>query len=428
MKSEISVSNQINNRSGSAGFPDALEVEEAPEPAATLIAREESPEGEQLYRDLKAMEFESMQHPDPEDILLQAPVPDKVHDLMPLEFEPLTFNVDADETDMPDETLVVSPRPPGFAHAHLPRSIQDDDEEDLDRAGEGGHLADLGHFASIDPDFVADPVRLYLRELSKAPLLNSDQELELAHQIAKGDVAATQKFVLANLRLVVSVAKKYVGRSLTLLDLIQEGNMGLMLAVHKFDPTRGYKFSTSATWWIRQAILRAISEQARTVRLPAHIGEAMGKIIHMTHELEQKLGRRPTAEEIGEATGMTGERIQDILRAAKTPVSLDAPVGNESDDTQVRDFVHDTDAATPEEVAVHEVLKDQLETALHEVLTPREKIVLQLRFGLGNGHQYPLQKIGEQLGVSRERIRQIEAEALRKLRAPELTERFKDYL
>jgi RNA polymerase primary sigma factor len=271
-------------------------------------------------------------------------------------------------------------------------------------------------------------VRLYLREISKAPLLKSDQELELAHQIVKGNVAATQKFVLANLRLVVSVAKKYVGRGLTLLDLIQEGNMGLMLAVHKFDPTRGYKFSTYATWWIRQAILRAISEQARTVRLPAHIGEALGKIKYITHELEQTLGRPPTAEEIGKATGMTGERIQDILRAAKTPVSLDATVGDESDDTQVRDFVHDTDAATPEESAVHELLKDQLDTALHEVLTPREKIVLQLRFGLGNGHQYPLQKIGEQLGVSRERIRQIEADALRKLRASALTRRFKDYL
>jgi RNA polymerase primary sigma factor len=388
MKSEISVSIQMDNRNGSAGFPDASDVGKHTEPAATLIARQESPEGEHLYQDLKAMELEATQHPDPGDLLLQAPA------------------------------------------SHLSRPIHHDegDEERLDRAGEGGHLADLGHFAKLDPDFVADPVRLYLYEISKAPLLKSDQELELAHQIAKGDVAATQKFVLANLRLVVSIAKRYVGRGLTLLDLIQEGNMGLMLAVHKFDPTRGYKFSTYATWWIRQAIGRAISEQARTVRLPAHVGETLGKLTHIAQELEQNLGRPPTAEEIGEATGMTGERITDILRAAKTPVSLDAPVGNESDDNQLRDFVWDTDAATPEEVAVQEVLKDQLETALGEVLTPREKIVLQLRFGLGNGHQYPLQKVGEQLGLTRERIRQIEAGALRKLRASALTKQFRDYL
>jgi RNA polymerase primary sigma factor len=296
---------------------------------------------------------------------------------------------------------------------------EDDDEDDM---------VSLDRLAQLDPGFVTDPVRLYLREISKAPLLKSDQELELAHKIADGDMEATQKFVLANLRLVVSIAKKYVGRGLTLLDLIQEGNMGLLRAVHKFDASRGYKFSTYATWWIRQAILRAISEQARTVRLPAHIGEAMGKIAQVTQDLVQKHGRPPTAEEIGEAMGMTGIRIQEILRAAQTPVSLEAPVGDEGEENQVRDFVKDVDAASPEEEAAHEVLKDQLAVALEEVLTPREKMVLQLRFGLGDGHQYPLEKVGEQLGVTRERVRQIEAEALRKLRAPKMTERFRDYL
>src|SRR5439155_7214270 len=306
---------------------------------------------------------------------------------------------------------------------------EDADEDEVEvLGGIDDEYADLDRLARIDPGFVTDPVRLCLREISAAPLLTGEQELDLAHKIAKGDVEATQKFVLANLRLVVSIAKKYVGRGLTLLDLIQEGNMGLLRAVHKFDPSRGYKFSTYATWWIRQGILRAISEQARTVRLPAHIGEAMGKIAQVTQDLVQKHGRPPTPDEIGVAMGMTGVRIQEILRAAQTPVSLEAPIGDEGEENQVRDFVKDVDAASPEEEAAHEVLKDQLAVALEEVLTPREKMVLQLRFGLGDGHQYPLEKVGEQLGVTRERVRQIEAEALRKLRAPKMTERFRDYL
>jgi RNA polymerase primary sigma factor len=383
----------------------------------------ESPEGENLYQEIKQMEFESQINPDPEDERLemaaaddfpQLPADDSLGTISHLTVTP------GDEVsgEHLDAALARISKPErngkGYYHAEDPEIDEDP-------------LTDLDRLAHEDPGFVTDPVRLYLREISHAPLLKSDQELELAHQIANGDVDATQRFVLANLRLVVSVAKKYVGRGLTLLDLIQEGNMGLMRAVHKFDPTRGYKFSTYATWWIRQAILRAISEQSRTIRLPAHIGEAMGRIGHVSQEIAQRTGRPARPEEIGKAMGMTGERISEILRAAEAPMSLETPLGDEGDENQLQNFISD-DAASPEEEASHELLKDQLATTLEQVLTPREKIVLQMRFGLGDGHQYPLEKVGEHLGVTRERVRQIEAEALRKLRAPALTERFRDYL
>jgi RNA polymerase primary sigma factor len=383
---------------------------------------QDSPEGEHLYREIKSMEFEAMQDPDPEDTVVQTPLADieDVPDMLSIRPGSVKHAVDDDEHESSDNAP--APGRPG-RRAATPRL--DEDDFDVD---EGDVVTELDQLASIDPGFVTDPVRLYLREISKAPLLKGEQELDLAQKIGEGDVEATQKFVLANLRLVVSIAKKYVGRGLSLLDLIQEGNMGLLRAVHKYDPSRGFKFSTYATWWIRQAILRAISEHARTIRLPAHIGEAMGRISQVTQDLVQKHGRPPTADEIGEALGMTGQRIQEILRAAQAPVSLDAPVGDEGDENQVRDFVGDTESASPEEEAAHELLKDQLESTLEEVLTPREKMVLQLRFGLGDGHQYPLEKVGEQLGVTRERVRQIEAEALRKLRSPKLSARFRDYL
>jgi RNA polymerase primary sigma factor len=413
--------NKTNLKPEGADLDEALDYTPLAEPTATAVAMQNSPEGERLYQDLKEMEMESIQDPDPEDVLVQAaiePDPDVVDDLL----TPPTRTVSLKADDDSHDGAVVSAR-----RGREPRQITDEDEEE-DIEVEEDALADIDRLAQMDPTFVTDPVRLYLREISKAPLLKGEQELDLAHKIADGDVEATQKFVLANLRLVVSIAKKYVGRGLSLLDLIQEGNMGLLRAVHKYDPSRGFKFSTYATWWIRQAILRAISEHARTIRLPAHIGEAMGKISQVTQDLVQKHGRPPTASEIGEQLGMTGERIAEILRAAQAPVSLDAPVGDEGEENQVRDFVGDTESATPEEQAAHEVLKDQLADTLEEVLTPREKMVLQLRFGLGDGHQYPLEKVGEHLGVTRERVRQIEAEALRKLRHPALTERFKDYL
>lgn len=407
---------------GSDPLEDALNFESGPEPAATVSAMQDSPEGEHLYREIKSMEFEAMQDPDPEDTIVQTPLADieEVPDILSVKPGAVNLALGDDEHESADDPPATGR--PG-RRAATPRI--DDDDFEID---ESDMVTDLDHLASIDPGFVTDPVRLYLREISKAPLLKGEQELDLAHKIGEGDVEATQKFVLANLRLVVSIAKKYVGRGLSLLDLIQEGNMGLLRAVHKYDPSRGFKFSTYATWWIRQAILRAISEHARTIRLPAHIGEAMGRISQVTQDLVQKHGRPPTADEIGEALGMTGQRIQEILRAAQAPVSLDAPVGDEGDENQVRDFVGDTESASPEEEAAHELLKDQLESTLEEVLTPREKMVLQLRFGLGDGHQYPLEKVGEQLGVTRERVRQIEAEALRKLRSPKLSARFRDYL
>ncbi len=367
-----------------------------PEAEATARADAESHEGEVLYQEIKRMEALAAASPDP---------------AVPL----------ADPAPLPDDALhlAAAAAPSNESVPAPPADDDDDDDEGWDNAAE---------VAGIDPTYVTDPVRLYLREISRTTLLNAEQELALARAINEGDFEATQKFVLANLRLVVSIAKKYVGRGLTLLDLIQEGNMGLLRAVHKFDPGRGFKFSTYATWWIRQAILRAISEQSRTIRLPAHIGEAMGRVSQVAQDLNQKLGRPPRPEEIGAELGLEGSRVREILRAAQTPVSLEAPMGDEADDNQLLDFISDETSTSPEEVATHSLLKEQMADVLEDVLTERERIVLQLRFGLGDGHQYPLEKVGEQLGVTRERVRQIEAEALRKLRSPALTAKFRDFL
>ena len=371
-----------------------------PDADANARAVADSPEGEALYRAIKQLEEEASEPDAPTTV---ATLVDTAH---------------------PPAALPAPAATTGAGRAPLPvvPAATDDADDDDDLWGSDHSLV------GVDPAYVTDPVRLYLREISRAPLLKAEQELELARAISLGDMAATQKFVLANLRLVVSIAKKYVGRGLTLLDLIQEGNMGLLRAVHKFDPERGYKFSTYATWWIRQAILRAISEQSRTIRLPAHIGEAMGRVAQVSQNLSQKLGRPPRPEEIGAELGLEGSRVREILRAAQAPVSLEAPVGDESDESQLMDFVRDETAASPEDIASHELLKEQMADVLEGVLTERERTVLQLRFGLGNGHQYPLEKVGEYLGVTRERVRQIEAEALRKLRSPALSEKFRDFL
>jgi RNA polymerase primary sigma factor len=274
--------------------------------------------------------------------------------------------------------------------------------------------------------FVTDPARVYLKEISDARLLTASEEVNLAQRVEEGDLKAAQHLVRSNLRLVVSIAKKYVGRGMSLMDLIQEGNIGLMRAVRKYDWRKGYRFSTYATWWIRQAILRAIGDQARTIRLPAHIGEAIGRLTRVVQSLTQELGRKPTAEEIAEAMSIEPERVESIMRAAQRPVSLETPVG-EDEESHLGDFIRDEMQKTPYEAATESLLKEEVISAL-DTLSPREKLVLQLRFGLGNGHQHTLSEVAEELGVSRERVRQIEGEALRKLREPLEARRLITYL
>lgn len=271
-----------------------------------------------------------------------------------------------------------------------------------------------------------DPVRMYLKEIGRVPLLKAEQEVEIAHRIEQGDASAKQELAEANLRLVVSIAKRYVGRGMQFLDLIQEGNMGLMKAVDKFDYRLGFKFSTYATWWIRQAITRAIADQARTIRIPVHMVETINKLIRIQRQLLQDLGREPTPEEIGAEMDMTTEKVREILKIAQEPVSLETPIGEE-DDSHLGDFIEDQDATSPEDHASYELLKEQLEDVL-DTLTDREENVLRLRFGLDDGRTRTLEEVGKVFGVTRERIRQIEAKALRKLRHPSRSNQLKDFL
>lgn len=273
---------------------------------------------------------------------------------------------------------------------------------------------------------INDPVRMYLKEIGRVPLLKADQEVALALRIEQGDEAAKQELAEANLRLVVSIAKRYVGRGMQFLDLIQEGNMGLMKAVEKFDYRKGFKFSTYATWWIRQAITRAIADQARTIRIPVHMVETINKLIRIQRQLLQDLGREPTPEEIGAEMDMPTEKVREILKIAQEPVSLETPIGEE-DDSHLGDFIEDQDATSPEDHASYELLKEQLESVL-DTLTDREENVLRLRFGLDDGRTRTLEEVGKVFGVTRERIRQIEAKALRKLRHPSRSNQLKDFL
>ena len=274
---------------------------------------------------------------------------------------------------------------------------------------------------------INDSVRMYLKEIGRVPLLSADEEVALALRIQEGDTEAKQELAEANLRLVVSIAKRYVGRGMQFLDLIQEGNMGLMKAVEKFDHTKGFKFSTYATWWIRQAITRAIADQARTIRIPVHMVETINKLVRVQRQLLQDLGREPTPEEIGAEMDLPTEKVREILKIAQEPVSLETPIGEE-DDSHLGDFIEDDNATSPAEHTAYALLKEQLDEVL-EQLTDREENVLRLRFGLDkNGEIRTLEQVGQVFGVTRERIRQIEAKALRKLRHPSRSKQLKDFL
>ncbi len=293
-----------------------------------------------------------------------------------------------------------------------------DDEEEVDIAN-----VDLSVPDSVS---IEDPVRMYLKEIGKVPLLSADEEVELAKRMELGDQEAKNKLAEANLRLVVSIAKRYVGRGMLFLDLIQEGNLGLIKAVEKFDYRKGYKFSTYATWWIRQAITRAIADQARTIRIPVHMVETINKLIRVSRQLLQELGREPTPEEIAEEMKMPVDKVREILKISQEPVSLETPIGEE-EDSHLGDFIQDEQVPVPAEAAAFELLKEQLNEVL-DTLTEREQKVLRLRFGLDDGKARTLEEVGRQFNVTRERIRQIEAKALRKLRHPSRSRKLKDYL
>ncbi len=273
---------------------------------------------------------------------------------------------------------------------------------------------------------IDDPVKLYLKEIGRVPLLDADREAELARRMSEGDEAAKKELVEANLRLVVSIAKRYVGKGLFFLDLIQEGNLGLMKAVSKFDYTKGYKFSTYATWWIRQAITRAIADQARTIRIPVHMVETIHKVTKVSRQMLQEKGREVSAAEVAKEMNMNPDRVREIMKIAQDPISLETPVGEE-EDSHIGDFIEDQESPAPAEAASYELLREQLNEVLN-TLTPREASVLRLRFGLADGKQRTLEEVGQKFNITRERIRQIEAKALRKLRHPSRSKKLRDYL
>ena len=301
--------------------------------------------------------------------------------------------------------------------------ILDNDDIILDDEDEVEIIDDVDVLEGVSTE---DPVRMYLKEIGNVPLLTTEQEVELAKRVEAGDEEAKKQLTEANLRLVVSIAKKYVGRGMPFLDLIQEGNMGLMKAVDKFDYTKGYKLSTYATWWIRQAITRGIADTGRTIRVPVHMVETINKTLRMTRTLLQELGREPTPEEVAERLNVSVSRVREVLKISRDPVSLDTPIGEE-DDSHLGDFIEDDSALSPADSAAFSMLRAELATAL-ESLTDRERQVVKLRFGLEDGRARTLEEVGKEFNVTRERIRQIEAKALRKLRHPSRSKRLKDFL
>jgi RNA polymerase primary sigma factor len=312
----------------------------------------------------------------------------------------------------------------------LDAGIEVTENEEEEEAAEEGNLlkAELKEMEEAGQAADEDPLLTYLRDIKSLQLLTAEQEIDLAKRIEQGDQDALQKFIMSNLRLVVSIAKRYRNRGLSMLDLIQEGNIGLMRAVQKYDWRKGFKFSTYATWWIRQAVTRAIADKARTIRLPVHMGEAITRLNQVTQRLTQQLGRDPTEEEVADELGIEVHRVRETSAAAsQVPSSLETPIGSQ-EESEIGDLIPDETAIGPEEAVHGELLKEETEQALMQFLNPRERLVLQLRFGLGNGHVYPLEKIGEMMGITRERVRQIEAKALEKLRSTPDTEELRHYL
>mgnify|MGYP000665715848 CR=1 FL=1 len=304
--------------------------------------------------------------------------------------------------------------------------ILDDDDADIDKLDEEEIELDKIDLSVPEGVSIEDPVRMYLKEIGKVPLLSAEEEIELAKRMENGDEAAKKRLAEANLRLVVSIAKRYVGRGMLFLDLIHEGNLGLIKAVEKFDYRKGYKFSTYATWWIRQAITRAIADQARTIRIPVHMVETINKLIRVSRQLLQELGREPTPEEIAKEMNMPVDRVREILKISQEPVSLETPIGEE-EDSQLGDFIEDESLLSPVDSASFSMLKEELEEAMAS-LTERERNVIKLRFGLDDGKTRTLEEVGKEFNVTRERIRQIEAKALRKLRHPSRSRKLKDFL
>ena len=327
------------------------------------------------------------------------------------------FDYDADKLyDMLEDNGIDIPM-------DIPASEMVEIENDVEKFGAGENMERILEQEGLAID---DPVRMYLKEIGRVPLLDAEEEKELAHRMGDGDEYAKTKLVEANLRLVVSIAKRYVGRGMFFLDLIQEGNLGLMKAVEKFDYRKGYKFSTYATWWIRQAITRAIADQARTIRIPVHMVETIHKVSRYSRQMLQELGREATADEIGAKMGMSADKVREIMKIAQDPVSLETPIGEE-EDSHLGDFIPDEDASEPAEAASFTLLREQLVDVL-STLTPREEKVLKLRFGLEDGRTRTLEEVGKEFNVTRERIRQIEAKALRKLRHPSRSKKLKDFL